>query len=68
MMKSTKKHTSRNSLESLYRKRHRALERVVDVWLKDECEDSEELNKALDVLTVAHLTATFEFASSSFSS
>ena len=52
-----KKRANRNSLDSLYRKRDRALERVVEVWLRDEA-DSEELNKALDVLAVAHATAT----------
>ncbi|RZN32308.1 hypothetical protein CWO90_13970 [Bradyrhizobium sp. Leo121] len=52
---------------SLYRKRDRALERVVDIWLRDE-EDPEELNKALDVLTVTHTMATFEFVSDSLTS
>jgi predicted RecB family endonuclease len=62
------KHASRDSLDDLYRKRDSALARVVAVWMRDRGEESEELNKALDVLTVAHATATFEFASSSFSS
>jgi hypothetical protein len=56
------------SLDDLYLKRNEALERVVNLWLNSEGKESEELNKALDVLAVAHATATFEFASGSFSS
>jgi predicted RecB family endonuclease len=56
------------SLDDLYRKRDRALARVVAVWMRDRGEESEQLNKALDVLTVAHATVAFEFASGSFSS
>jgi hypothetical protein len=63
------------SLDDLYLKRDEALERVVEIFLEvDDAKEDElnakkdELNKALDVLTVAHATATFEFASSSFSS
>jgi hypothetical protein len=63
-----KKRANRNSLDSLYRKRDRALGRVVGIWLRNVGEDPDELNKALDVLTVAHATATFEFASGSFAS
>lgn len=54
-------------LDSLLQKRDEALERVVDIWLTDNAEP-EELDRALDVLTVAHATATFEHASGSFSS
>jgi hypothetical protein len=54
-------------LDNLLLKRDEALERVVDIWLTEE-RDPEELNKVLDVLAVAHATATFEFASGSFSS
>jgi hypothetical protein len=53
MAKKAKKEVS---LDDLYLKRDKALERVVDIWLKDEGDDPEELNKALDVLTVAHIT------------
>ena len=71
MVKSTKKKkVKRVSLDRLHDKRDRALERVITIWLKSGGpeEDPDELNKALDVLTVAHVTASFEFASGSFSS
>jgi hypothetical protein len=55
-------------LDNLWRKRDEALERVIEIWLDEEKDTDEELNKALDVLTVAHATATFEHASGSFSS
>jgi hypothetical protein len=59
----------RLSLNDLYYKRDKALERVVDIWLHQVgAGDGDELMKALDVLTVAHTTATFEYASGSFSS
>jgi len=69
-MKNPKKQHKRISLDRLYDKRDRALERVVDIWLRsdDSNADPDELNKALDVLTVAHATATFEFIDGSFSS
>lgn len=54
-------------LDSLWQKRDEALDRVVEIWMDEEI-DPEELNKALDVLAVAHATATFEHASGSFSS
>jgi hypothetical protein len=60
-----KKHE--RTLNNLYRKRDKALERVVEIFLKAEDADEDELNKALDVLTVAHTTATFEFVDASFS-
>jgi hypothetical protein len=41
---------------ALYRKRDRALERVVALWEKDQ-----DVNDALDVLTLAHTAATFKF-------
>jgi hypothetical protein len=66
MQKSKKrKRHEPNSLGTLYRKRDRALERVVAIWEKSEelDRDGEELNRALDVLTLAHTTATFEFVS-----
>jgi hypothetical protein len=57
------------SLDDLSLKRDEALERVVEIFLKgDDEEEEDELNKALDVLTVAHIKATFEQFSSSFSS
>jgi hypothetical protein len=46
----------RNSLDILYDKRNRALERVVALWEKDQ-----DVNDALDALTLAHTAATFEF-------
>jgi hypothetical protein len=61
-----KKHE--RTLKNLYRKRDKALERVVEIYLKGEDADEDELNKALDVLTVAHSSATFEFVAASFSS
>jgi hypothetical protein len=57
-----------HSLDDLCLKRDEALERVVEIFLKGYDEEEEELNKALDVLTVAHIKATFEQFSSSFSS
>lgn len=60
-----KKRTDHNSLDTLYRKRDRALERVITTWEQsgDSEEKTEELNRALDVLTMAHTAATFEWAS-----
>jgi uncharacterized coiled-coil DUF342 family protein len=57
-MKQPKKKTrkKRDSLDKLYDKRDRALEHVVDLWEKDK-----DVNHALDVLTLAHAAATFEF-------
>ena len=54
---SAKKKTrkKRDSLDALYDKRDRALERVIALWEKDE-----DVNDALDVLTLAHATLTFE--------
>jgi hypothetical protein len=46
----------RDSLDTLYDKRDRALERVVALWEKDQ-----DVNDALDALTLAHTAATFEF-------
>jgi hypothetical protein len=56
----------RDLLDDLYEERHFAIEHVVAIWLRNGHDD--ELEKALDVLTVAHTKATFEFASGSFSS
>jgi hypothetical protein len=67
MTKSKKKKSNeRNSLDALYRKRDRGLERVVATWEKRRAagEDPEdELNTALDALTIAHVAVTFEWAS-----
>jgi hypothetical protein len=46
----------RDSLDTLYNKRDRALERVVALWEKDQ-----DVSHALDVLTLAHAAATFKF-------
>jgi hypothetical protein len=63
VMKQPKKktHKKRDSLDALYNKRDRALERVVAIWTRDPDEESVDLNRALDVLTLAHAAATFEF-------
>jgi hypothetical protein len=45
----------RDSLDILYGKRDRALERVVALWEKDQ-----DVNDAVDALTIAHIAATFE--------
>ena len=64
MTKSNKrKRNKRDSLDVLYSKRHKALERVVVAWGKGEAAGEDELNKALDTLAVAHIAATFEWAS-----
>jgi hypothetical protein len=55
-------------LDSLCNQRDKALERVVEIYLRGHDEEEEELGKAIDVLTVAHIKATFEQFSSSFSS
>ena len=65
-MKQPKKKTrkKRDSLDALYDKRDRALERVVDLCIPgtpDEGDDPNELDKALDALTLAHAAATFKF-------
>jgi hypothetical protein len=59
-----KKRPKGDLLATLSRKRDRALDRVVAIWEKsgDPNEDGEELNNALDVLTIAHIAATFDFA------
>jgi hypothetical protein len=56
-MKQPKKktHKTRDSLDTLYRKRDRALERVVALWEKDQ-----DVTDALDALTLAHVSVTFE--------
>jgi hypothetical protein len=53
-----KKRNNRDSLDTLYRKRDRALERVVAIWHTND--DSEDLNTALDGLTLAHTAVVFE--------
>jgi hypothetical protein len=62
-MAKLKKKKSNDSLDVFYRKRDRALERVVAAWEKGEAASEDELNKALDALTVAHISATFDWAS-----
>jgi hypothetical protein len=51
----------------LDRERSSALERVVALWEQGGGEDSEELMKALDILAIAHMAATFDWASGSLS-
>jgi hypothetical protein len=57
-MRQSKKenHPKRDSLEPLYRRRDKALERVVALW-----ETGQDVNDALDVPTLAHTAATFKF-------
>jgi hypothetical protein len=55
------------SYEDMIAERDSALERVVALWEQGGGEDSDELNKALDVLAIAHTVATFEWASGSLS-
>jgi len=51
--KKTRKSASRSTLSM---RRDKALERVITLWEKDQ-----DVNHALDVLTLAHAAATFEF-------
>ena len=55
------------SYEDMIAERDSALERVVALWEQGGGEGSDELNKALDVLAIAHTAATFEWASGSLS-
>ena len=59
------KRSKEDLLVTLSRKRHKALERVVAIWEKGghSIEDDEALASALDVLTITHLAATFDWAS-----
>src|SRR5258706_294272 len=43
----------RDSLDTLYNKRDRALERVVAIWIRDSDKETVDLNRALDVLIAA---------------
>ena len=55
-MKQPKKtRKKRDPLDTFYDKRDKALERVVALWEKDQ-----DVNDALDALTLAHIAATFE--------
>jgi hypothetical protein len=58
-----KKQQYRDPLESLDRKRQKALERVVAIYSRPEGpkEGPDELNRAVDALALAHIAATFEF-------
>jgi hypothetical protein len=51
----------------LDRERASALERVVALCEQGGGEDSEELMTALDILAIAHIAASFEWASGSLS-
>ena len=55
------------SYEDLIAERDSALERVIALSEQAGGEGSEELNKALDVLAIAHTAAAFEWASGSLS-
>lgn len=65
-----KTHHERDSVDDLYENRDKALERVFALCEKYEGSDqqAEELDKALDVLAVAQIMLTLDFASGSFSS
>jgi hypothetical protein len=64
-MDKLKKKRSNDPLGIIYRTRDRALQRVVETFLKSGTpnDDGAELEKALDTLTVAHVAATFDWAS-----
>jgi hypothetical protein len=67
--KKTKKPCQEHEVqENLDRDRDRALKRVLDVYQEGLDADYGALDQALDVLTVAHAKATFEYANNSFSS
>lgn len=67
-MKKPRSKKKPGTLAQLDRKRDAALERVLLAWMKDTPDqDPEELNRALDALTLAHAAATFEFVSGSTS-
>jgi hypothetical protein len=68
VMKTSKKPQSLAALAKtldLNRERSSALQRVVALW--EQGADSEELMKALDILAIAHVAASFEWASGSLS-
>ena len=71
-MKNSKKKTHHecDSVDDLHENRDRALERLLAICERPitSQEESEELEKALDRLAVAHTMLTFDFASGSFSS
>ena len=57
MKQSKKARKKRDSLDILYDQRDRALERVIALWQKDQ-----DVNRALDALTLAHTETKFKFA------
>ena len=60
------KRNKRDPMDTLYKRRAKALERVVAAYKKMEAtgEDPEdELNTALDALTLANMAVTLEFVS-----
>ena len=63
MKSSSKKRKERDPLDALYRRRDKALQRVVDVFDNGAAKDpdGEKLNRALDALTLAHVASTFHF-------
>lgn len=60
MTQSKNKRIKRDSLHVWYRKRNKALARVVDICEQGEAGE-DELNQALDALALAHTAATFEW-------
>ena len=69
MVKKAKSTKKPDTLAQLDRKRDAALDRVLAAWIKKDApdQDPDELNRALDALTLAHAAATFEFVSGSMS-
>jgi hypothetical protein len=68
-VKKSKSKKKPDTLAQLDRKRDAALDRVLAAWIKKDApdQDPDELNMALDALTLAHAAATFEFVSGSMS-
>jgi hypothetical protein len=64
-MKQPKKKTrkKRDRYDILSDRRDRALDHVIVVWGKGPYEDSAILDRALDLLTLAHAAVTFEYVS-----
>lgn len=56
MQPKKRKRNKGDTLDTLYDKRDKALQRVVALW-----ENDKDVNHALDVLTLAHAAATFRF-------
>jgi hypothetical protein len=51
------------SLDDLLEDRDRSLSILVEIWNNGKGHNSDDLNAALDILTMRHLAATFQWAS-----